>query len=498
MYKVLLIDDEEKNLLLLRKIIKWEDFRFQVCAQATDGAEGLQVWRELQPDLVVVDIRMPVMDGLEFMERLRRMDQEVPILILTAYNDFEYARSAITWGVSDYLLKPIDRKKLAAALEKVRDRLDSREKSDEDYRKMQGALAKKKTEDLLSEAATLENSQNPSRELEQLFADGDFFAAMLVDALPEKPGQPFYYEESGYQFRRAGKRYFLLDAGRRGSLTDAFTAYLRVGKGNQCFLLTSGEIRSYGDFTHWIQLLNQWEYLGFYETGSRIFPLDKPFSEFSEGAPGKADSAILEEFIRHGGAAELTGYLDQCFADFADRRVQPDAVREFCLNLLASLKIRMTEEYSDRMSLVLRHIQMERLYFYHTAEELKRFIAFQLRNAAAQLSELLEQGRMNPTVEKALEYTRRSCFDPSFSASDAACAVNLSKNYFVKLFRDESGQNFWDYVTDLRINKAKELLRDTTLAVGEISGRVGYESPYHFSRKFKSIVGVTPNEFRNS
>ena len=115
MYKVVFVDDEEQNLLLMEKIIDWEELGFRVSGMALDGDEGLEMYREIQPDLMLVDIKMDEMDGLSLIRKLREeyRAEDTLFIIVTAYDEFSYAQQAIRLNVENYLLKPLERQKMA-------------------------------------------------------------------------------------------------------------------------------------------------------------------------------------------------------------------------------------------------------------------------------------------------------------------------------------------------------------------------------------------------
>ena len=121
MYKVVFVDDEEQNLLLMEKIIDWEELGFRVSGMALDGDEGLEMYREIQPDLMLVDIKMDEMDGLSLIRKLREeyRAEETLFIIVTAYDEFSYAQQAIRLNVENYLLKPLERQKMAEMVRKI-------------------------------------------------------------------------------------------------------------------------------------------------------------------------------------------------------------------------------------------------------------------------------------------------------------------------------------------------------------------------------------------
>src|SRR5258708_18586711 len=124
MYKIIFLDDEPITLRTLESAIEWQKYGVALCGTATDGDEGIELFRQVEPDIVIADIRMPKMNGIEFARAIRQTRKRVKILLLSAYAEFEYAQSAITYQISDYLLKPLDEDKLEAAIARIVQELD--------------------------------------------------------------------------------------------------------------------------------------------------------------------------------------------------------------------------------------------------------------------------------------------------------------------------------------------------------------------------------------
>lgn len=131
MYKVCFADDEIMNHQLLEKLVDWEKYGFEIVGKATDGVEALQLYEEQKPDLFLIDIKMPCMDGLECAKLIREADSKIKIVIVSAYSEFTYAQKAIQYGVQDFVVKPISRIVLNNLVEKIKQMLD-KEKEDTD------------------------------------------------------------------------------------------------------------------------------------------------------------------------------------------------------------------------------------------------------------------------------------------------------------------------------------------------------------------------------
>ena len=131
MYKVLLVDDEIRNYKLFEKLVDWEAKGFKIVGTAADGVEALKKYEELEPDLIFMDIQLPMMDGIECIRWIREVDKTVQIVIVSAYGEFNYAQKAIRYGVQEFLLKPVSRVMLNQIVNQVKENLDHREKNKE-------------------------------------------------------------------------------------------------------------------------------------------------------------------------------------------------------------------------------------------------------------------------------------------------------------------------------------------------------------------------------
>ena len=130
MYKVLLVDDEIRNYKLFEKLVDWEEKGFEIIGTAADGVEALKKYEELEPDLIFMDIQLPMMDGMECIRWIREVDKKVQIVIVSAYGEFNYAQKAIRYGVQDFLLKPVSRVMLNQIVNRMKENLDHRENND--------------------------------------------------------------------------------------------------------------------------------------------------------------------------------------------------------------------------------------------------------------------------------------------------------------------------------------------------------------------------------
>lgn len=361
MLRVALIDDEISTLRLLPRVIDWGALGMEICGTARDGAEGLSLVQRCAPDIVILDIKMPRMDGLAFAAAARDGHCEAKIILLSAYADFELARTAIPLRISDYLLKPLDEVKLREVLARVTSEIEA-----------------------------------------ERVARG------------EGPG-----------------------ASRGAQGTPLPTVdYARFEKG-----------------------------------------LSRLVNDAEPDALLEVTTAILAEA-------------------FTEQR-NPAAVLPLVFDLMGQLRATMIRTYGYPIAQTVVGKGGEDLAGCTDPRRFLHLVTEEINRIAADLRATLGSDTGHAAVRRAEDYVSAHYADHGLSLLEVANHVGISKNYFSQLFHDVVGVRFWDYLTRVRINAAKNLLGTTTLSNYEISERIGYESEYHFNRKFKEVVGVTPRHFQN-
>ena len=175
----------------------------------------------------------------------------------------------------------------------------------------------------------------------------------------------------------------------------------------------------------------------------------------------------------------------------------PGGLADEMIGLLFLVKNELTKLYKDRAFLILRHQNVWDLHKLRTETKLVSRMEELLRETGTAVKNMIENKGNYSLMGRTAEYIRAHFADPEFSAGEVAETVHLSRNYFLKVFKEEMGTAFLDYVTGMRMEKAKQMLKETEETVYAVSRAVGYESQYHFSRKFKQLYGISPNEYRS-
>ena len=505
MYKIMFVDDEEQNLFLMEKIVDWEEMGFRVCGLALDGTEGIQVFEETEPDVVFVDIRMDEMDGLTLIEKLKEKEKKAIFVIVTAYDEFSYAQRAILLGAKNYLLKPISRKEMIPMIMEIKAELDAaREKEDQSRyisKQYEAGILQKvifELEERCFKKEEPEKTISGMDELEHVIKGRllRFFVLFspneeAAEIIKQMEDWPIEYQFSGYD-----GVYGVIRDTEKGKIEEAFKRLAGRHMRKIYMLQMSGTFANAEEFR--TRFVEEFPYRnsGFYcressmyESGERNYPVAEEYFRYEEEP--------LRKLIYHA-APEETIAMVKMMADYAgEQGSAPAGLIDEMIEILIFIKSQLTKLYQDRAFMVLRHQNIWNLHRIRTKMKLVSEMEKILLETADGVHNILDNKGNYSLIGKTTEYISQHYSDPEFAAGEVADAVHLSRNYFLKVFKEETGSSFMDYVTNIRMENAKKLLKTTDNTVYAISREVGYESQYHFSRKFKNLYGISPNEYRN-
>ncbi|TNJ55216.1 response regulator [Paenibacillus hemerocallicola] len=490
MWNVLLVEDESFVRRSLKQLIRWEDMGFTIAGEAGDGQEALEMMRTRQPDLVIADIIMPVMDGIELMKRARAEGMESSFVVLTCMNEFEYARQALELGASGYLLKlSMNVKSLEEALSKAKKELT---------RNMQA------------------RSQVVSPPFQRLYRDTwqSLFGGAAEGG--EADIDAFAGIDNRYESVWIGS---FLHGAERFSLNDV-----------QRFIPTTpGSGTVMHSYTHFGQTSV------FVWNPAAIGPRQKP----DESLPWPAAfSRIADRRDMRSAWGRVLRALDTAWYDgrtgiipidtFEPGAVEPDSFtwrteREW----IHSFEQRRLDEFRERLQDGWNAVERRRLPMAAvketairidrilsriaglngTAEEElaactghRQLVRLLLSNAERYAERWASHAHPitgHPEIDKALGHIHRHSHE-DVTLKAVAALVAMDEAYFSGLFKKKTGVTLIHYVQQVRVNRAKGLLEQTELAVGEVGERVGFPNTNYFIKIFKRWTGQTPSEYRSA
>lgn len=493
MKKVLLVDDEAYILNLMEKMIEWEFYGFQIIGKAENAADALKIFRSETPDIIITDICMEQISGIEFITRIRMQNSQVKVIILSAYDKFEYAQKAFRLNVDGYLLKPINKEELLDTLLEVQNKLESREEYQDRISYLENSLdslQRKYLEGYLlriyagevtelpkdaqqngtwyvlsirtidrKEIVFLENDLKKSAEVESfvLFVGDGLFAVFLLEK------------------EKSGKARKLIDRLK--------CRYCDIDKTIMCGVGTDEE-GSIGKMCYRSRrALNSL----FYEKDSYYCEI-KDDSGYIEGIVEFSKEKMLLFMVnreREACKRYLREYIAECKRLNAESEVVFRIFRECIQTAKSAVKDRKVREELDN---ICREAGNE----FHSIGLMELFNKCMLYVESGNM----QLNKAGIIITNAREYIKKQGLEESFSIDMLAQYLNISKSYLSKLYKEETGESIWNYVMRLRIAKAKELLVRTDATNFAIAKAIGYSSEYHFSRAFSKTVGMPPSTYK--
>lgn len=537
MYKVLIVDDEPMIREGLRGVIQHHCPLFTGIHESRDGDEALSLAMEMMPDVVITDIQMPRLGGLEFIRQLKREHPEAVILIISGYDDFEYAQTGLKLGVKDYLLKPVDSLALAERLNEIAEELKKRHVFLQDMEQLQRKVRESRLlfrerflHRLLSGALDGEQLRKQAEEAGVSLTASHYSVALVSLAL--KPEMDRSMEEAmvmAVADEVAMKNgpgiaevHSLLDKdhepvlvigcrhpGADQSFRDLHRYLMNVG--NALEKSAGLKVRVSAGNVHPLPEELRQAYLEAREAKLYHFTLNSQmiihYEEISAvrriPEPQSPSSPLLERLLMHiklQEQEEAVGALRELLRQYlCVPGANPHWVKLKLMELTAAL-LQLMEEWGSGAALffnegekdpyvVIRQVQ--------NMEELQGWLERFIRRCMEEVGKV-RRNKSATYIEKVKSYLETAISDSQLSISDVASRLFLNPNYLRQLFRQETGESFVLYVTRMRLERALELLKDPTLKIQDVAERVGFEEQRYFSSCFKKFFQFTPTEYRES
>ena len=526
MLRVLIVEDEMLVRLGLKNSIEWSKFDMLVIADAADGQAAWEIYQKEKPDIIITDLKMPVMDGMELISKIREKDKSTKIIILSCLEEFELARKALSYGVSDYILKlTMTETEIEAVLKKAQEELE-KQQVNEDHSKYSDKFKKnfvkeKFLEDFLfyniysikeftAFVKEAELRLNPGRLilctmeidhfeiLKDKFQDekGQLIKSSILNILNEIMGN----YGRGEAFCDNNSNYILIfsfpDIHSEQNLYNELQAILNAIKNS-----INSYLNVYVSFGI-SSLRNGYESLGKMYGESRKMLEQKFYSgsgTFIAGSGLDTDRIAVEKINSLRSMPKLLKILsDTAILDYQRKvdyfsAIHPkgkEQIQTFFYRLLHWLSslLYTKDDYSTDFVIVYSDKIQKSETFDEIVEAFKNFIS-------DTTNETMKKRILSKEVAEALQYIQKN-YGQNINLSRVAEHVKLSPNYLGNLFKKELQVNFIEYLSEFRVGKAKELLLGTYLKSYEIAEKVGFTENTYFSRVFKKLTGMSPNEFR--
>lgn len=532
----MIVDDEIPAREILSYIINWQETDFRIVYSASNGKEALDKYADIKPDLIITDIQMPIIDGLDLIEEIQKINKSQKFLILSCYEDFTYAQRAMKMRVTDYLIKDlITPNDLYGILAKTKTDLDNMTIKKSEIRKEHKLLnfLKENKDIALRKLIFNDISEDDCYNLIEnlnLNLNGKLFVLFLIQIdnfFKYIEDENFYTNTLNEIIKNVSETIEELNIGECFySENGEFTAIVRLTPTiseadiiNECYYLAQ-EIRKRISLMHNISLT-----ISVSSTFKKPFKIKKYFDEAFKLSKMKVflgnDTIILNNtFVKNldldtdtltkrinainisieqnnieNLKSELTRLYDKDIRGFMQFNYL-NYINSSLLDLLVRTCNRYSIAYEDIFS--TSYIPIEILSTKETVEEMSEwFLEIFTKIININFNNSFKN-KYSKKVADSIDYINKNLFNQSLSLTDIAENINVHKVYLCRIFKEETGENVTQYILKARIEKSKEIILSTNYKLYEISDKLGFNSPQQFSILFKKVTGITPNQFRDS
>ena len=468
MYKIMLADDEGIVIDSLKFIIEKEFKDTCEVQYAKTGRSVIELAESFRPDVAVMDIQMPGINGIDAMKEIRRSNNHTVFIVMSAYDKFDYAKEAIKLGVMEYITKPMEKTRIIAALQKAMERIDA-----ERLKRKNELLIKEKLETvvpiiesgLIHNILLQEHFREDIENYRSILGITLQYAYMIAVVCGDE-------QQGNHMTNAVGSRELTRYLRKRTDIS------FRIGIGEPKDFLMASEshtealnalVATTGSVAHVDDLPIKCEYGGNY-------PVKLEKKLFAEVEDGDIDNASAS-------ASAFFDWMVDSGSDLMNMRLK---VLEFALwsEHIAYEKGGMIYQLNSRAEYLPQVMEIAE------PAAMKTWFLEKVKEACRNVLNKREE-KSGSIIETAKNYIKNN-YHKDISLDDVSREVNISPYYFSKLFKETTGENFIEYLTNLRMDKTTEC------SMKEICARTGYSDPNYFSRSFKKNVGVTPTEYKEN
>lgn len=537
MIKIFLVEDEVVIRNGIKKSIDWEKEGYEFAGEASDGELAYPLIKKAQPDILITDIKMPFMDGLELSKLVKQEFPKIKIIVLSGYNEFDYAKQAIKIGITEYLLKPITPAKLLEAIKGVAAKITKEKEQQVLYEQYKQEMLENQNldkqlffNDLVSREFSVSEMEERAQKLDlQLMATD--YNVVLLSILKQGEVINTYSEDIVeivesletmveelpyvYMFDRVGDGWCFLVLGEfanniemmRQSMVDRIVKIIELYDAFEYFVAIGKPVRRLRELPESYREASRvfsYRYLGegnqvisYVEFESTSYRREKN-EEFSVQNIGKIDRTLLEKFLKSGREEDTENFIMNYFKELGESNMKSMMFRQYIAMDVYIGAVTFAENLGISKEQITETFgELQELSGQISSQDNTEKYAIHILEKALRLRDNVASQKYNQLIGDAIQYMKENYANEDITLKSVAASVNISPSYFSSIFRQEVGQTFIEYLTEIRMEKAKELLMCTNKKTTEIGFEVGYKEPHYFSYIFKKTQLCSPKEFRN-
>ena len=512
MFKVLAVDDEEIICRGIKsKIERMGNPFIQKIMIATSGLEAEEIVLREKPDIIITDIRMPEINGLALIDRVRRKNPQIKFIVLSGYDEFEYAKEAFKTGAMDYLLKPVKVKELSAIIEKAMDEI-RKDRQDVLYRQ-RIALERILNEVVVSTKPAGAVPDEKLHELKKVFS-GTYTCASIMHCTRDnimtvgnreecdRIISDLYDEEITAYGMKLLHFYSLHNELVLFFNYNETSQYSKTMENIKLIRFELEKLQQDEFFCSISEISDRVEdfHMLYCQAGTalnyKILSKNREILEYRNYKNRKDEADITREHLRafeedimNFKAQHVSGFIDDIFEQQNIKNLSIDAIEKLYLKIVKTIQRIIEEEGVGNPAM---QSAPSAISSFGSISEIKVYLKEWVFGLMGALKDKLNS---KTCVEVAKKYIEEN-FDKDINMAMVANRISMSYSHFSRQFKKETGMNFFDYLTRVRMNEARKLLSDPTIRVGEIAVKTGYVNYRRFTKAFKNYFKISPNELR--
>lgn len=531
MIKVFLVEDEVVIRNGIKNSILWEKEGFIFSGEASDGELAYPLILKEKPDILITDIKMPFMDGLELSQAIKKELPDIKIMILSGYNDFDYAKRAIGIGITDYLLKPISADKLLEAIREVSKTIEKEREEKELLARYLEEMQENTERDklnlftrLITEQMPLTEALEEGRKLgmelsagaynvllfkiiedEEVDSDRSLAAFMNIENYAEQRVGVYHFWRgvSGWAFLCTAENVAELET-MTSHLIDDLKLLMQPFESMLYFGGIGKAVERLRELKDCFREADEAFASRFVAHSNQIVSIQDVQLKHQKDEPAvqgigsmEQNRALIEKFLRNGTEEELPSFIHAYFAEIPEDNLKSLMLRQYiAMDVYVSLAA-----FGERMKITQEEIvkecgEIRGISEYLSDEESTKEYVKEMLQKMLVLRDKHSGRRYSDLILTAQRYIEENYMTEEISLNTVSSIVNMSPSYFSSIFSQEVGKTFVEYLTEIRMEKAKELLMCSSMRTSEIGFEIGYKDAHYFSYIFKKTQQCTPKEYR--
>ena len=518
MYRIIIIDDEPQIRKGLCSIIDWAEYGVEIVGEAANGIEALELIKEHHPDIVLTDIAMPVLDGLQLIEKMNQLPNIPKVIILSGFDTFEYVRKSLRLGANNYLLKPVDSEELQNTLSEVITSIDATAEKKFQFQESMQILRNNTLNRLLRDKIGYRELQEKCELLDITLRSNNMRIGILrpiLDSCDSESEWPVYpsielcmpimnqYVQS-YLVIDSNDNIVIILKNEKNKYKDASllsllnncASKIKSEFGISCLVSLGPLATSYKDipssYEKALKMLDFKQAWGDknFDVSSILLIHDTVVAAF--------DPSILSEYIEQRNGPELTRAIHSFFADTLPSQNILDPM---------VIKYHLTELVTCAMQTVRKcHVAPADIHIIEKKTYALVNSSLSMKNIEAEMCKLMDfimdrvesvsSGSYSLIVQNAVRYIQQNYIDINLSLKTLSNQMNVNAAYLGRRFSLETGEYFSNYLNNIRIRSAQKLLNTTSLKASEIAEIVGFANISYFYTVYKKILGQSPSNDR--